>query len=88
VARLQDAIALAPNDASLHVDIGAALLKARRAEDAVAHFQRALELDRTADVTQSLAEAYGALGKTEERRRYLEIYERQKSDRLRRGELR
>ena len=87
-ARLQDALALTPNDASLHADIGAALLKAGHAEDAASHLQRALELDRTAEVTQSLAEAYGALGKVEERRRYLEMYERQKSDRLRRGELR
>lgn len=88
VARLQDAVELAPNDASVHVDLGAALLKARRAQDAVAHFQRALELDRAADVTQSLAEAYGALGKVEERQRYVQMYERQKADRLRRGELR
>ena len=88
VARLQEAVALAPNDASLHADLGSALLKAGRAQEAVAHFQRALELDKTADVTQSLAEAYGALGKPEERRRSLEMYERQKADRLRRGEFR
>ena len=87
-ARLREAVALTPNDASLQADLGAALLKARRADEAVAHFQRALELDGTADVTQSLAEAYGALGKVEERRRYLEIYERRKADRMRRGELR
>jgi Flp pilus assembly protein TadD len=87
-ARLQDAVALAPNDASLHAELGSALLKAGRAEDAVAHFRRALELDTNADVARSLAEAYGALGKAEERRRSLEMYERQKADRLRRGEFR
>jgi len=87
-ARLQDAVELAPNDASLQADLGLALLKAKRAQDAVAHFQRALELDTGADVTRSLAEAYGALGKTDERRRALEMYERQKADRLRRGEFR
>jgi len=87
-ARLQDAVALAPNDASLHADIGSALLKAERPEDAVAHFQRALELDTSADVARSLAEAYDALGKAEERRRVLEMHERQKADRLRRGEFR
>ena len=88
VTRLQDAVELSPNDASLHADIGAALLKTGRAADAVAHFQRALELDGTADVTRSLAEAYGTLGKVEEQRRYVEMYERQKAERLRRGELR
>ena len=88
VTRLRDAVELSPNDGSLHADVGAALLKMGRAEEAVTHFQRALELDGTADVTQSLAEAYGTLGKVEERRRYLEMYERQKADRMRRGELR
>ena len=88
VTRLQDAVELSPNDASLRADIGAALLKTGRAADAVAHFQRALELDGTADVTRSLAEAYGTLGKVEERQRYVEMYERQKADRMRQGELR
>jgi len=88
VKSLQEAIELDGNDASLHADIGAALLKAGRAADAVVHFQRALELDKAAEVIQSLAEAYGALGKVDERRRYSEIYDRQKADRMRRGELR
>jgi tetratricopeptide (TPR) repeat protein len=38
VTRLQDAVELNPNDASLHADIGAALLKTGRAEDAVPTF--------------------------------------------------
>jgi tetratricopeptide (TPR) repeat protein len=88
VKSLEEAIELEGNDASLHADIGAALLKAGRAGDAVVHFQRALELDKATDVIQSLAEAYNALGKVEERRRYSEMYERQKADRMRRGELR
>ena len=65
-----------------------ALDKNNRAGEAIASALRALELDGTADVTQSLAEAYGALGKVAERQRFVEMYERQKADRMRRGELR
>jgi len=44
VNRLQDGLQIHPTDAKLHDNLGAALFQNGRLDDAIAHFQKALEL--------------------------------------------
>jgi len=88
IARLQEAVGYDPDDSGLQVDLGLALLEAHRPEDAIPHFTRALQLDSNANVHRQLAEAYDALGRDADRQRQLELYERQKAERLQRGVFR
>lgn len=88
VRALEAAVARQWDQSDLHAELGRALLEAGRPEDAVAHFDQALRLDAGADVHRRLAEAYGDLGQEDDRRRHLEIDERQKADRVRQGVFR
>jgi tetratricopeptide (TPR) repeat protein len=70
----EKAIALAPRDAALRVELGTTLTKAGRLPDSIATFQEALRLtphDLAAEM--GLAEAYRAVHNYEETRRVLNI---------------
>jgi len=69
-------------------DAGLALLRAGQPAEAVTRFQAAAALNDPAplmDVHRYLAEAYSALGRDEESRRELAVYEQLKHERLQRS---
>ena len=61
-----------------------ALMLAGRPAEAIARFTSALALNGPDDIHQRLAEAYAAVGRGEDSRRELELYEKLKQARLQR----
>jgi tetratricopeptide (TPR) repeat protein len=66
VASLRKAITAQPGLAATHRDLGIALMKAGRHDQAVEALTHALQLEDGADVHRLLAEAYKALGRDDE----------------------
>jgi tetratricopeptide (TPR) repeat protein len=64
--RFRQAIALDPNVAGLHRDLGLALVKSGQFDEAVAALDAAIQLEDTADAHQLLADAYNAMGRVAE----------------------
>jgi len=88
VVLLRKALELEPDAAVSHVNLGLALLRAGQPAEAVTRFQAAAALNAPAplvDVHRYLAEAYSALGRDEESRRELAVYEQLRHERLQRG---
>jgi len=76
-----------PNTARSSRDLGLALMKAERPQEAIGYFERAQQLEPTAEGHRSLADAYKAMGNAEESERQNALYEqtiqRRKLERLR-----
>jgi tetratricopeptide (TPR) repeat protein len=73
IQRYEKAIAIAPKDSSLRVELGAALIKAGRLTDSIAAFQEALRItphNLTAEL--GLAQAYRGVRNSDEAKRVLE----------------
>lgn len=85
VALLQKALALEPGSAVSHLNLGLALLYAGQPAAAVERFQSAVLLNAPPEVHQHLAQAYEALGQTEQRLKELAIYERLRRESLERA---
>jgi tetratricopeptide (TPR) repeat protein len=85
VSLLRRALELAPQDPVSHLNLGTALLLGGQPAEAVEHFTAAVALDGPPVLHQQLADAYAALGRTEDSRRELEIYEQLKRSRLQRA---
>lgn len=85
VALLRRALDLEPNDAVSHLNLGLALLYAGHAADAIERFESAVALKAPPDVHRHLAEAYAALGRDEDSRRELALYQQLQQDSLRRA---
>jgi tetratricopeptide (TPR) repeat protein len=81
------AVMLDPQSSRSHRDLGTALLRARRAAEAIEHLQRAQEIEETADGFAQLADAYAMAGNTDESARmrsaYAEAIRRAKINRIR-----
>jgi len=81
------AAALDPQSARSHRDLGVALMRARRVEEAIDRLQRAQRIDETAEGFTQLADAYAAVGNTDESARlraaYREALARARADRIR-----
>jgi predicted Zn-dependent protease len=84
---LERAAALDPESSRSHRDLGVALLRARRAAEAIDHLQRAQQIEETADGFAQLADAYAAIGNAEESARmraaYRESLARVRANRIR-----
>lgn len=72
-----------PKSASAHEALGVALLRAGRPDAAVDALQAAIGLGAYGDVYRHLADAYAALGQTDQSSRAREVYLRIRRDRLR-----
>jgi tetratricopeptide (TPR) repeat protein len=87
VALFQKAALSEPNLASVHLDLGRALIEAGQHGAAVQHLSTALRLEDSADGHRYLAEAFNALGRADEGRiqdaLYRQLAERSKEERLR-----
>jgi tetratricopeptide (TPR) repeat protein len=83
VAALRRALALAPADPIAHLNLGIALTRAGQPAEAVEQLTAAVSLNGPPNAHEHLAFAYAALGKTDDVRRELEIYEQLKRNRLR-----
>jgi Flp pilus assembly protein TadD len=79
---LRRALDLAPSDPIAHLNLGMALMLAGQPAEAVERFTAAVALNGPPDVHERLADAYAALGRTEDSRRELDLYERLKQNRL------
>jgi tetratricopeptide (TPR) repeat protein len=88
VATLRRALALAPSDPIAHLNLGMALTLAGQPAEAIEQLTAAVSMNGPADAHEHLAAAYAALGKAEDSRRELEIYEQLKRDRLQAGAAR
>ena len=82
VTLLRRALEIAPNEMVSHLNLGMALMLAGQPGEAIERFTRALALNGPDDIHQRLAQAYGALGRNDESRRELELYEQLKQTRL------
>ena len=85
VSLLRKALALAPDEAVSHLNLGLALLNLRQPAEAVERFKSAVALNGPPDLHRHLADAYLALGQVEESRRELAVYEQLKQESLRRA---
>lgn len=83
-ALLRQALALAPESGSVHLDLGLALLAAGDAAGAVQHFSDSLRLDGTVAAYRHLADAYAALGQAGKSEEARAIYQRMKQEAVRR----
>jgi Flp pilus assembly protein TadD len=81
---LRRALAYAPPDGSVHLALGALLVKAGEFEQALPLLNEALGRE-TPDAHRYLAEAYAALGRDEESRVHRTAYDAVKAARMRRG---
>ena len=70
---LRKVIPHTPDDPNAYISLGVVLKRLGRHADAVANFQKALELKAGADVHRLLAESLETLGRLEESRRHREI---------------
>lgn len=66
IASYERALTLDPNGARSHRDLGLALLRAKRPQEAIAHLAAAQKLEATAEGYAYLADAYNATGDREE----------------------
>lgn len=86
IAVLERVASLDPESSRSHRDLGVALLRARRAVDAIEHLQRAQRLEETADGYAQLADAYAASGNADASARmrtaYMEAKQRATLDRI------
>jgi tetratricopeptide (TPR) repeat protein len=82
ISLLRRALELAPRDPVSHLNLGTALLLSGQPAEAIEHFTSAVALDGPPVLHQQLADAYAALGRTEDSRRELEIFEQLKRSRL------
>jgi Flp pilus assembly protein TadD len=84
---LQQAIAADPGSADVQRDLGIALMKAGRHEEAIQPLSKAVELEDRAELHQLLADAYKASGRLDESRAQsvlsVRAVERRKQERLR-----
>jgi tetratricopeptide (TPR) repeat protein len=85
VSLLRKALALEPDQAVSHLNLGLALLYAGKPAEAVERFKSAVALHAPLEVHQHLAQAYAALGNIEESRRELNIYQQMQQENLRRA---
>jgi tetratricopeptide (TPR) repeat protein len=81
VTALRRALELAPADPIAHLNLGMALTLAGQPAEAVEQLTAAVALNGPPDAHQHLAVAYAALGKADDSRRELEIYEQLKRNR-------
>ena len=82
VTLLRRALQLAPSDPIAHLNLGMALMLAGQPAEAVEQFTAAVALNGPPDVHERLADAYAALGRTDDSRRELDIFEQLKQRRL------
>ena len=85
VSLLRRALALAPDAAVSHLNLGLALLYAGQPAEAIERFMSAVLLNAPLEVHLHLAQAYAALGQPGESRRELAVYEQMRQDVLRRA---
>jgi len=78
---------LDPQNARSHRDLGMALLRARRVDEAIDHLKRAQQIEETADGFAQLADAYAVAGNADATARmraaYAEAIRKAKLDRIR-----
>jgi len=81
------AVMLDPQSSRSHRDLGVALLRAKRGDQAIDHLQRAQQIDETADGFAQLADAYAAAGNVDASARmraaYAAAIRKAKLDRIR-----
>jgi tetratricopeptide (TPR) repeat protein len=82
VALLRRALEIAPNEMVSHLNLGIALMLAGQPVEAIERFNRALALNGPDEIHQRLAQAYAAVGRNDDSRRELELYEQLKQTRL------
>ncbi len=85
VTLLRRVLELEPGTAAAHLDLGVALLRAGRAQDAVQQLTAAIERRGPIDAHRYLADAYTAAGRAEESQRERALYARLRQDALRAG---
>jgi tetratricopeptide (TPR) repeat protein len=83
VSLLRRALALKPDEAVSHLNLGLALLRAGQPAEAIVHFTSAVGLDAPVEVHKYLAEAYAAIGQIDESRRERALYEAARQENLR-----
>ena len=84
VGLLRNVLDLAP-DAASHLELGVALLKSGQPAEALDHLKAAEKLEESLEVHQQLADAYEALGETEDSRREMATYQQLRREKLRRA---
>jgi tetratricopeptide (TPR) repeat protein len=84
VMLLRQALAIAPKEAVSHLNLGIALMLAGQPAEAAERFASALALNGPDEIHERLAQAYVALGRTDDSRREMELFERLKRARLQR----
>jgi tetratricopeptide (TPR) repeat protein len=82
IAALQKAVSYESTTPSSYLNLGVVLKRAGRHEEAIQNLLRAAELKAGPEVYRLLAEAYEALGQTEESQKYRATYARAKGERL------
>jgi tetratricopeptide (TPR) repeat protein len=85
IALLRKALEAAPGDPSAEVDLGLALLRAGKADEAIPHLRAGAVASESPDVYRHLAEAYAAAGQNDESRRARARYAQARQDALRRA---
>jgi tetratricopeptide (TPR) repeat protein len=87
IASFEEALKLDPGSARSHRDLGLALLRAKRAQDALAHLDSAQRIEPMAEGFSYLADAYAATGNRDEavrqRARSQQLVQQRKLDRIR-----
>jgi tetratricopeptide (TPR) repeat protein len=74
IALFEEVLAAAPQEARSHRDLGLALVRLRRAGEAIAHLEAAQRLDQSLEGFSYLAQAYNADGNRQDAARYLALY--------------
>jgi tetratricopeptide (TPR) repeat protein len=82
---LEQAILHEPNTAALQTTLALVLVRAGRDDDAIEHFNRALELNGAPENLRDLADAYDRTGRHEDAAKRRAAYERVKQERLARA---
>ncbi len=85
VTLLRRALGIAPNDMVSHLNLGMALMLAGQPAEAVERFNTAVAMNGPDEVHQRLAEAYARMGRDEDSRHELEMFESLKRERLQRA---
>jgi tetratricopeptide (TPR) repeat protein len=85
VVVLRKALELAPEAAVSHLELGVALLKSGQPAEAIEHLQTAVRLQAPVEVHEHLAAAYAAVGRNEESRQELAVYQRLRREALQRA---
>jgi tetratricopeptide (TPR) repeat protein len=87
IGLFETALAADPSSARSHRDLGLALMRARRFQDAIAHLETAQRIDGTAEGFRLLAEAFAALGDRDAAARHL-LLQRQSVEQAKRARIR